>query len=241
MNNLYAAVPDDEMRRSSSERRDEEDDELKWLGNKTKQGFYKKTKGTNGKKAKLALDFKTMEYAPAGKPKFASVSDAKKKPTMGWRPRCGHVQAGDIAGEVTREYLCNNFIYAANRVPEISDTIVGIDNAMKWGYNHQLGPFETWDAVGVREAVEAMKRLKKKVPKKVEEMLKKGCESFYVKRDDGRYFYDFEKKDYVKLEANPKIILLPELKERQKVVKTNPSATLWTWETGSLASSSIRR
>ncbi|MCK7475868.1 MAG: 3-hydroxyacyl-CoA dehydrogenase family protein [Rhodopseudomonas palustris] len=86
---------------------------------------------------------------------------------------------------MTREYLCNNFIYAANRVPEICDTIVGIDNAMKWGYNHQLGPFETWDAVGVQEAVEVMKKLKKKVPKKIEEMLKKGFESFYTKKEDG--------------------------------------------------------
>ena len=94
----------------------------------------------------------------------------------------------DVAAELTREYLCNNFIYAANRIPEICDNIVGIDNAMKWGYNHQLGPFETWDAIGVREAVEVMKKLKKKVPKKIEEMLKKGCESFYLKKEDGIYY-----------------------------------------------------
>ena len=149
--------------------------ELKWLGNKTKQGFYKKTKGTNGKKAKQALDYNTMEYYPAGKPKFASVSDAQKKADDGVAATLKVMFNGnDIAGDVTREYLCNNFIYAANRVPEICDTIVGIDNAMKWGYNHQLGPFETWDAVGVRAAVEVMKKLKKKVPKKIEEMLKKG-------------------------------------------------------------------
>jgi 3-hydroxyacyl-CoA dehydrogenase len=132
----------------------------------------------------------------------------------------------DVAAEVTREYLCNNFIYAANRVPEICDTIVGIDNAMKWGYNHQLGPFETWDAIGVREAVEVMKKLKKKIPKKIEDMLKKGCESFYLKKEDGLYFYDFEKKDYLKLEANSRIILLPDLKAQNKVVKKNASATL---------------
>ncbi len=228
MKNLYEAVPDDEMREMfvPSEFMSKML-ELKWLGNKTKQGFYKKTKGTNGKKGKLVLDYKTMDYVPANKPRFATVSDAKKKSDEGVAATLRVMFNGtDIAGEVSREYLCNNFIYAANRIPEICDTVVAIDNAMKWGYNHQLGPFETWDAIGVREAVEVMKKLKKKVPKKVEEMLKKGFDSFYKHKDDGLYYYDFEKKDYVLLQANPRIILLPELKERQKVVKKNLSATL---------------
>jgi 3-hydroxyacyl-CoA dehydrogenase len=228
MTNLYAAVPDDEMREMfvPGEFMNKMM-ELKWLGNKTKQGFYKKTKDAKGKKAKLMLDYHTMEYVPANRPKFASVSDAKKKSDDGVGATIKVMfQGTDIAGEVTREYLCNNFIYAANRVPEICDTIVGIDNAMKWGYNHQLGPFETWDAIGVREAVEVMKKLKKKVPKKIEEMLKKGCETFYEKKEDGLYFYDFEKKGYVKLEPNPRIILLPDLKAQNKLIKKNASASL---------------
>jgi len=228
MKNLYEAVPDDEMREMfvPSEFMGRML-ELKWLGNKTKQGFYKKTKGANGKKGKLVLDYRTMDYVPANKPKFATVSDAKKKSDEGVAATLRVMFNGtDIAGEITREYLCNNFIYAANRIPEICDTIIGIDNAMKWGYNHQLGPFESWDAIGVREAVEVMKKLKKKVPKKVEEMLKKGFDSFYMRKDDGLYYYDFEKKEYVLLQANPRIILLPEFKERQKVVKKNLSATL---------------
>jgi 3-hydroxyacyl-CoA dehydrogenase len=228
MKNLYEAVPDDEMREMfvPSEFMGKML-ELKWLGNKTKQGFYKKTKGANGKRGKLVLDYRTMDYVPANKPKFATVSDAKKKSDEGVAATLRVMFNGtDIAGEITREYLCNNFIYAANRIPEICDTIIGIDNAMKWGYNHQLGPFESWDAIGVREAVEVMKKLKKKVPKKVEEMLKKGFDSFYMRKDDGLYYYDFEKKEYVLLQANPRIILLPEFKERQKVVKKNLSATL---------------
>ena len=228
MTNLYAAVPDDEMREMfvPGEFMNKMM-ELKWLGNKTKQGFYKKTKDAKGKKAKLMLDYHTMEYVPANKPKFSSVSDAKKKTDEGVAATIKVMFNGtDIAGEVAREYLCNNFIYAANRVPEICDTIVGIDNAMKWGYNHQLGPFETWDAVGVREAVEVMKKLKKKVPKKIEEMLKKGNERFYERKEDGLYFYDFETKGYVKLEANPRIILLPELKAQNKLIKKNGSASL---------------
>jgi 3-hydroxyacyl-CoA dehydrogenase len=226
--NLYAAVPDDEMREifAPSELM-KKMMELKWLGNKTKQGFYKRTKGSDGKKGKLVLDYRTMEYVPSGKPRFTSVSDAKKKADEGVAATVRVMFNGsDAAAEVTREYLCNNFIYAANRIPEICENIVGIDNAMKWGYNHELGPFETWDAVGVREAVEVMKKLKKKIPKKIEEMLKKGHEFFYLKREDGRYFYDFDKKDYVKLEANPRIIRLPDLKERNKVVRKNTSATL---------------
>ena len=224
--NLYDAVPDDESR-----------DmflplpyaakmiEKKWLGNKTKQGFYKKTKDAKGKSVKLMLDLDTMEYVPAGKPKFDSIVAAKKKEDI--RESMKTVFNGeDKAGDYVREYLCKNFIYAANRVGEICDNIMAIDNAMKWGYNHQLGPFESWDAVGVKAAIDVMKKLKLKVPKKIDEMLKKGCESFYTKKADGLYYYDFDKKGYVKAEENPRIILLPSLKERNKVVKENASASL---------------
>jgi 3-hydroxyacyl-CoA dehydrogenase len=227
MNNLYEAVPDDEMR-SYFEPSDffKQMVEKKWLGNKTKQGFYKRTKDEKGKRTKLALDYKTMEYVSFEKPKFASVSDAGKK-EGGFEVKLKALFKGeDVAAEVVREYLCRNFIYAANRIPEISDTIVGIDNAMKWGFNHRLGPFETWDAVGVKEAVDVMKQLKLKVPKKITEMLKAKCDSFYIRKDDGKYYYDFETQSYVKLEENPKIVLLPTLKERQKVVKSNLGASL---------------
>jgi len=227
MNNLYDAVPDDEMR-SYFEPSDffKQMIENKWLGNKTKQGFYKRSKDDKGKRVKLVLDYNTMEYAPFKKPKYASVSNAAKK-EGGFEVKLAALFNGeDIAADVAREYLCRNFIYAANRIPEISDTIVGIDNAMKWGFNHRLGPFETWDAVGVKESVDVMKKLKLKVPKKINEMLKAKCESFYVKKDDGKYYYDFGTKGYVKLGENQKIILLPSLKERQKVVKSNIGASI---------------
>ncbi len=224
--NLYDAVPNDEMR-----------DifkplpygtkmlENKWLGNKTKQGFYKKTKDAKGKSAKLMLDINTMEYVPAGKPKFDSISAAKKKDNVADSMKMVF-NAQDRAGEFIREYLCKNFIYSANRIGEICDDIMSIDNAMKWGYNHKLGPFESWDAVGVKEAIEVMKKLKLKVPKKIDEMLKKGCESFYTTKPDGKYAYDFEKKGYVKIEENPRIIILPDLKSRSKIIKENGSASL---------------
>jgi 3-hydroxyacyl-CoA dehydrogenase len=226
MKNLYEAVPDDEMRDLFIPL-DFMDKmmEKKWLGNKTKQGFYKRV-DDKGKKSKMVLDYNTMEYVPAGKPKYESISLAKK--LEGNVPDMIKTvfNGTDMAGEVAREYLCNSFIYAANRVPEICDNIVGIDNAMKWGYNHQLGPFETWDAVGIRNAVEVMRKLGKTVPPKVDDMLDAGFESFYTSKKDGLYCYDFETKGYVKVEENPKIILLPSFKDRKKVVKQNPGATL---------------
>lgn len=227
MKNLYEAVPDDEMRdifipsdvmNTMMER--------KWLGNKTKQGFYKRAPGDKGKKEKLVLDYTTMEYVPATRPKFDSISQAKKMEDDVPKMIRTVFNGTDKAADLARDYLCNNFIYAANRVPEICDSIVAIDNAMKWGYNHQLGPFETWDAVGVREAVAVMKKLGKQVPRKIEEMLDKGFESFYTKKEDSLYYYDFETKSYVKLKENAKIIVLPALKDRKKIVKQNPGASL---------------
>lgn len=225
--NLYDAVPDDEMREYFKPNElIQKMIENKWLGNKTGQGYYKRTKDEKGKKLKLVLDYKTMQYVVPTKPKFESIEAAKKTAGSFADKLKVLFNGADVAAEVAREYLCRNFIYAANRVPEISNTIVGIDNAMKWGYNHEMGPFETWDAVGIKEAVEVMKKLKLKVPKKIEDMLKAKHKSFYVKKKDGTYYYDFAKKGYIKREDNPKIILLPSLKERKKIVKSNPGATL---------------
>ena len=227
--NLYDAVPNDECRDifQSAEFLDKMIAN-KWLGNKTKGGYYKKVKDEKGKNVKMAIDWKTLEYSPAQKPKFASISEAKKKADDGVAAMMKIAFNGaDKAGDYVREYLCNNFIYSANRIPEICDTIVEIDNAMKWGYNQQLGPFESWDAVGVKEAVEVMKKLGKKVPAKIEEMLKKKCTSFYKVDSKGvKSYYDFKKKGYVKMDENPKIILLPGLKERKKIVKENVAASL---------------
>lgn len=227
MNNLHAAVPDDEMREMFVPREFMVAMmENKWLGNKTRQGFYKKTKDETGKRLKLALDYRTMKYVPFEKPRYASLQAAKKEPGgFAAKLRC-LFHGNDVAAEVVREYLCRNFIYAANRIPEICDTVVAIDNTMKWGYNHKLGPFETWDALGVEDVVKVMKELKLKVPKKISEMLKTGHPSFYLQKDDGRYYYDFAGQNYVKLEENPKIILLPALKERNRVVASNAGASL---------------
>lgn len=227
MTNLYDALPDDEMREyfvppDFMKKMIEK----KWFGNKTSQGFYKKVKDAKGKSVKLVLDYNTMDYVPIEKPKYASVFEANRAPGDIGDKIKAIFNGKDEAADFVREYLCNNFIYAANRIPEICDNILEIDNAMKWGYNHQLGPFETWDAVGLRDSLAVMKKLKLKVPETIDNMLKAKGETFYLKKEDGRYYYDFVKKAYRKIEENPRVIFLPALKERKKIVKQNAGATL---------------
>ena len=201
--------------------------ENKWLGNKTGQGFYKRAKDEKGKKVKLVLDYNTMEYAPFEKPTFESIKEAQKAAGgFDAKLKALFYAKKDKAADVVRQYLCRNFIYAANRIPEIADSVYQIDNAMKWGYNHQKGPFETWDAVGVKRSVGVMEKLGLKVPRKITQMLDNGYKTFYTKKKDGLYCYDFKKKDYVKMEENPRIILLPDLKAQKKIIKENPGATL---------------
>jgi 3-hydroxyacyl-CoA dehydrogenase len=226
MKNLYEAVVEDEMRDYflpvpfMSEMV-----EKKWLGNKTKQGFYQKVKDKKGKSTKMVLDYQTLTYVESTKPKIPSIGAAKKAADVAASVRTVF-KAKDLAGEVTREYLCRNFIYAANRIPEIADSIYAIDNAMKWGYNHQLGPFETWDAIGVRNAVTVMQELSLPIPAKVEAMLAKGNESFYRKGPDGLSCYDFATGTYVRVPADERCISIKSLKEEKKVIATNPGATL---------------
>ena len=197
----------------------------KLLGNKTGRGFYRRSKNEKGDKVKEALDYKTMSYVSLVKPRFPSLGAAKKTDNLIDKVRT-LFHAEDRAGEFVRDYLCNNFIYAANRIPEICDTITGVDCAMKWGYNHQLGPFEMWDAVGLEASLAVMEKLNKAVPEKIREMVQRGCRSFYDKREDGLYFYDFAAKDYVRMPEHPRVIFLPSLKERNRVILQNESASL---------------
>ncbi len=129
--------------------------ERKWLGDKTKGGFYKKVKSVEGKEdERVAIDWKTLEYRPRQKPKFAALDMAKNVEDTGARVRMllgmdGSTGKSDKAGAFLWQALSDLWTYCANRVPEISDSIVEIDRAMKMGFNWELGPFELWDAVGV--------------------------------------------------------------------------------------------
>jgi 3-hydroxyacyl-CoA dehydrogenase len=118
------------------------------------------------------------------------------------------------------------FIYSANRIPEISDTVVEIDNAMKWGYNWELGPFESWDAIGLKESVEKMEKDGMKVSAKIKKMLKKGVTSFYKLEKGKKFFYDFASGKYKEVKTSPKALSLANFKAENKVAKTNDSSSL---------------
>ena len=117
-------------------------------------------------------------------------------------------------------------IYSANRIPEIADDIVNIDNAMKWGFGRKMGPFEAWDAIGLGKSVAKMKEAGYEIPAWVEEMLAAGKESFYKKEAGVLYYYDPASKEYKEVPLKPGIILLPSLKDQKKVVAGNTGATL---------------
>ena len=199
--------------------------EKKLLGEKTKQGFYKKTKDSKGKKVILSLDCNTLEYSPQEKVNLASLEAAKNVSGTPQKVKSLYY-AKDLAGKFTFGHISEMFIYAANRIPEIADDIVNIDNALKWGFGRKMGPFETWDAVGVSESVAKMKETGYEIPSWVQELLDSGKESFYKKEAGVLYYYDIPSKDYKEVPVKPGIILLPSLKEREKQVAGNTGASL---------------
>jgi 3-hydroxyacyl-CoA dehydrogenase len=198
--------------------------EKNWLGNKTGQGFYKRTKSEAGKE-KLALDYKTMEYRPAQKVKFPSL-DAVKTSVGAANKAKALIYAEDRAGQFAWKITRDSLLYTARRIPEIADDIYNIDNAVKWGFNYEAGPFESWDALGVEESVARMKKEGKTIPPLVKALLAKKKKTFYQKKDGQLYFFDLKTERYKKVPEKPEIILLPSLKERKKLVKSNAGASL---------------
>src|ERR1700689_1122280 len=174
--------------------------ERKWLGDKTKGGFYKKAKGGEGKEdERLALDWKTFEYRPRQKPKFAALDMAKNIEDAGARLHMllglegGGPQKSDKAGAFLWSSLSDLWTYSANRVPEISDSIVEIDRAMRLGFAWELGPFELWDAAGVEATVARMKKEGRPVAANVEKLVASGKKAWYgddPKTSSGRVYFD---------------------------------------------------
>jgi 3-hydroxyacyl-CoA dehydrogenase len=224
--NVYQGSPDDE-KRGMFKPPDfiNQMVEKKLLGEKAKQGFYKKTKDSEGKKVILSLDYNTLEYSPQEKVKLASLEAAKNVSGTPQKIKSLYY-AEDVAGKFTFGQLSQMMIYSANRIPEIADDIVNVDNAMKWGFGRELGPFETWDAVGVGKSVAKMKEAGYEIPLWVQEMLDSGKESFYKKESGNLYYYDLISKDYKEVPVKLGIILLPSLKDREKMVAGNTGASL---------------
>ena len=198
--------------------------EKNWLGNKTGQGFYKRIKAEAGKE-KLALDYKTLEYRPAQKVKYPSL-DAAKAASNATAKAKALIYAEDRAGQLAWKITSESLLYAARRIPEIADDIYNVDNAVKWGFNYEAGPFESWDALGVEESVARMKQEGKDLPPLVKSLLAEKKKSFYQKKEGQLYFFDLKTGQYKKVPEKPEIILLPSLKERNKVVKSNAGASL---------------
>ncbi len=194
------------------------------LGDKTKQGFYKKVRGKDGSEI-LTLDYKTMEYRPREKAKYDIF---KKTKEAGLKNGLKILVESDCeAGKFAWAFKKKLWTYSANRIPEIADDIVNVDRAMSWGFNWELGPFASWDAVGLRESVERMKKEGEKIPALVEEMLANGIESFYKEDEDGTLlYYDITSKSYQPVPVSKEIINLPTLKKQNKLVKGNDDGSL---------------
>jgi len=224
--NVYEGTPDDERREMfKAPEFISAMLEKKLLGEKTKQGFYKKSKDSEGKRVILSLDYKTLEHTPQEKVNFASLEAAKNISGTGEKIK-SLFYAKDTAGHFTFRTLAETLIYSANRIPEIADDIVNIDNALKWGFARKLGPFEVWDAIGLNKSTAKMKEAGYEIPEWVDEMLSDGKESFYKKEAGALYFYDIPSKDYKEIPTRPGIILLPSLKEQEKEVAANTGASL---------------
>lgn len=169
--------------------------EQKWLGDKTGQGFFKKTKGADGSKEITVLDFKTMEYGQRSKPKFASVEAAK--PIEDLAARIKALASGkDKAAEFYQQFHYALFSYISFRIPEISDELYRIDDAMKAGFGWEIGAFESWDAMGVAKTTEAMKTAGFKVAVWVDDFIAAGNKSFYKIENAKKQYYDIESKKY---------------------------------------------
>ena len=226
VNNLYPAIPDDEDRevfvlpdliKTLLEK--------KLLGDKTKGGFFKKSTNAEGKREILELDLNTFEYKPQAKTKFPSLDAAKQVEDLNARLKT-LVWGKDKVGEFLWNTSSRISRYAANRVPEIADTIVEIDDAIKWGFGWEIGVFEAWDAIGVAESVERMKAENQTVPANVEAMLAAGAKTFYKEENGSRYFFDFATNAYKPIPAKQGVIILKSYKDQGRIIRKNSGATL---------------
>nr|MBN1229260.1 3-hydroxyacyl-CoA dehydrogenase/enoyl-CoA hydratase family protein [Anaerolineae bacterium] len=196
-----------------------------WLGNKARQGFYKRV-DVAGNREFWTLDFETMEYTAPVKVRFDSVGQYRKLEPLGARIKA-MVEAEDRAGEYIRSAIYNRLSYASYRIPEIADTLVAIDNAIKWGFAHEMGPFEEWDALGVAESIGKMEAAGFAVADWVKEMVASGCETFYEYESGVAIgYYDVEAKRYVAFDANPRVIKVAVLKAQGREVAGNDDASI---------------
>lgn len=188
----------------------------KWLGDKTGQGYFKKTKDENGKRLILELDLKTYEYVPRTKAKFPSLEKAKGIEDAKERTKL-LLNAEDKAGEFLRKSFFDTFRYCSMRIPEIADELYNIDKAVSAGFGWDFGPFETWDILGVKETVLKMEGLGHKPAQWVYDMIESGVDSFYQVEDGLKKYYDIASKSYKVIPGTESFIYLDTLRKSNKV------------------------
>jgi 3-hydroxyacyl-CoA dehydrogenase len=203
---------------------------IEWLlqngrvGEKAGQGFYKRARGQTQSEIQY-LDYGTMEYRPVAHPRLAVVDRAAALDDSRKKLRA-LVKGTDREAKFLWQVVSSTLCYAAARIPEISDDIVSVDNAMKWGFLHGMGPFETWDALGVVPTVERLRKEGRSIPSLVENLLSSGRNSFYRKRAGRNYAFAPASTSYAKLEDKPGLITLRSIKDKKKIVVENQAASL---------------
>jgi 3-hydroxyacyl-CoA dehydrogenase len=228
--NIYDNIPNDESREMwRVPAFVEEMMKRGWLGDKTGSGFYKRVKKA-GDSEILTLDWQKMEYRPRQKAKFGSIEAGKQIEETHERIRAlsgpGMDGKGDKANRFLWACLSENCLYAARRVPEIANSVVDVDRAMRWGFAWELGPFEVWDAIGVGRMAEALGREGKQIPPVVNDVLASPKKSFYETEKGSTRYFDIGAKAMKPVPEPAGIIILKSLKDRSGVVQTNSGASL---------------
>ena len=194
--------------------------ENKWLGDKTKQGFYKKSKDADGKRVIEALNLKTMQYAPKKKIKFATISAAKQENDLLKRINI-LIKSKDKVGEFYRKSFYSAFAYASRRIPEITDDLYKIDRALCSGFGWEIGPFQMWDTLGVEKTLVEMEKYNYKAADWVYDMINSGYSSFYTNKNGTLNYFNTDKKIQEKIEGIERFIILKNLRENNTVWKNS--------------------
>lgn len=195
-----------------------------WLGSKTGQGFYKKTKDDEGNRKILSLDLETLEYRDKAKVKFPTLDMAKPIDDLKQRTKM-LVNGQDKAGEFYRQMFGGLFAYVTNRIPEISNELYKIDDAIKAGFGWELGPFETWDIIGFDKGLELIEKQGKKAADWISKMKEAGATSFYKKEAGNKQYFDIDSKSYKVIPGTENLVMLDTLREENTVWK-NADATV---------------
>ncbi|MDQ7793544.1 MAG: 3-hydroxyacyl-CoA dehydrogenase/enoyl-CoA hydratase family protein [bacterium] len=195
-----------------------------WTGEKAGQGFYKKVQGPEGSEI-LTLDWRTLEYRPRLKPSYPSLSATRRISDPAERVKA-LVQADDRGGELAWELTKRTLSYTASLLPEIADDVISVDNAMKWGFGQEAGPFETWDVLGVEATVARMEAEGAPVAAWVKEMLATGHPTFYGRVNGRKAHYCFRAREYVPLPRRPEFIVLRDVRSERPVIRGNTDASL---------------